>query len=223
MIAPAGWLAVECAALRGVVAQLGERRVRNAKVGSSILLHSTRLLKRNGPLARPVCFFAEAIYLPAPVPDEDALPVPLLVLEPVPVPTPPPSEPLVPVPVLVPAPLVPTPTPLEVPPAPLTFPCSRRHWSLSRPVSVAQRGFDPLAPVAADPLVLPPMPVLLLPTPLPVLVPALPVVPPALLPVVPLPMLPLGLDDVCAMAPMAKRAAAVALTNSFKLMKCSCN
>ncbi len=27
---------------RGVVAQLGERRVRNAKVGSSILLHSTR-------------------------------------------------------------------------------------------------------------------------------------------------------------------------------------
>ncbi len=27
--------------LLGVVAQLGERRVRNAKVGSSILLHST--------------------------------------------------------------------------------------------------------------------------------------------------------------------------------------
>jgi hypothetical protein len=153
--------------------------------------------------------FADPIYLPAPVPDEDAPPVPLLVLEPVPV--------------LVPAPLVPTPTPLEVPPAPLTFPCSRRHWSLSRPVSVAQRGFDPLAPVAADPLVLPPMPVLLLPTPLPVLVPALPVVPPTLLPVVPLPMLPLGLDDVCAIAPMAKRAAAVALTNSFKLMKYSCD
>src|SRR5204863_8929675 len=39
-------LTVECAPLRrtrfGVVAQLGERRVRNAKVGSSILLHSTR-------------------------------------------------------------------------------------------------------------------------------------------------------------------------------------
>jgi hypothetical protein len=55
--------------------------------------------------------------------------------------------------------------------------------------------------------------------PVPPLVPPL-VLPPTLLP---LPMLPLGLDDVCAMAPMAKRAAAVALTNSFKLMKCSCN
>ncbi len=30
--------------LHGVVAQLGERRVRNAKVGSSILLHSTKIL-----------------------------------------------------------------------------------------------------------------------------------------------------------------------------------
>ncbi len=28
----------------GVVAQLGERRVRNAEVGSSILLHSTKIL-----------------------------------------------------------------------------------------------------------------------------------------------------------------------------------
>jgi hypothetical protein len=93
-------------------------------------------------------------------------------------------------------------------------------------VSVAQRELD--APLVAEPLVplpiglpvvlpvLPPMPVLLLPTPLPVLV-------PALLPVVPLPMLPLGLDEVCANAPRAKRDAAVALTKSFKLMKCSCN
>jgi hypothetical protein len=59
----------------------------------------------------------------------------------------------------------------------------------------------------------------------------LPVLPPTLLPVLlpapptllPLPMLPLGFDDVCAIAPIAKRAAAVAPTNSFKLMKCSCN
>src|SRR5213594_3874380 len=35
---------------RGVVAQLGERRVRNAKVGSSILLNSTK----TSPL--PLCF-----------------------------------------------------------------------------------------------------------------------------------------------------------------------
>ena len=34
--------------LLGVVAQLGERRVRNAKVGSSILLHST-IFKANSP------------------------------------------------------------------------------------------------------------------------------------------------------------------------------
>jgi hypothetical protein len=59
-----------------------------------------------------------------------------------------------------------------------------------------------------------------------VLLPAVPLpmlplgVPPTLLP---LPMLPLGLDEVCASAPTANRAAAVALTNSFKLMKCSCN
>src|SRR5581483_3303925 len=33
---------------RGVVAQLGERRVRNAKVGSSILLNSTRVFPRLG-------------------------------------------------------------------------------------------------------------------------------------------------------------------------------
>src|SRR5207245_3229080 len=37
----ASTLAVKSAASHGVVAQLGERRVRNAKVGSSILLHST--------------------------------------------------------------------------------------------------------------------------------------------------------------------------------------
>src|SRR5258708_9123060 len=43
MIARRPALAVESAALRGVVAQLGERRVRNAKVGRSILLHSTKL------------------------------------------------------------------------------------------------------------------------------------------------------------------------------------
>lgn len=36
---------LESRALRGAVAQLGERRVRNAKVGSSILLVSTRLNK----------------------------------------------------------------------------------------------------------------------------------------------------------------------------------
>jgi hypothetical protein len=35
-------IAVKSAPLHGVVAQLGERRVRNAKVGSSILLHSSR-------------------------------------------------------------------------------------------------------------------------------------------------------------------------------------
>src|SRR5258708_13818690 len=35
--------AVKSAAFVGVVAQLGERRVRNAKVGSSILLHSTNM------------------------------------------------------------------------------------------------------------------------------------------------------------------------------------
>src|SRR5207249_11238328 len=38
----ASTLAVKSAACHGVVAQLGERRVRNAKVGSSILLHSTK-------------------------------------------------------------------------------------------------------------------------------------------------------------------------------------
>jgi len=124
------------------------------------------------------------IYLPPPVPDDDAPPVPPLVLLPVPVPSPPPpSEPLVPTPLDV----LP-----DVPPAPLTFPSSRRQRSFSRPVSVAQRELDAPAPVVAEPLVL-------------------------------LPMLPLGLDDVCAIAPTAKRAAAVALTNSFKLMKCSCN
>src|SRR3954464_11286127 len=37
-----GRLAVKSAPSHGVVAQLGERRVRNAKVGSSILLHSTK-------------------------------------------------------------------------------------------------------------------------------------------------------------------------------------
>jgi len=39
---------------RGAVAQLGERRVRNAKVGSSILLRSTTNLK--GPRKRPFFF-----------------------------------------------------------------------------------------------------------------------------------------------------------------------
>src|SRR5438105_8283015 len=46
---------VESAPLRGVVAQLGERRVRNAKVGSSILLHSTKscsLARRRAAEAR---------------------------------------------------------------------------------------------------------------------------------------------------------------------------
>ena len=39
--------------LRGAVAQLGERRVRNAKVGSSILLGSTSLLfGRFAPVAQ---------------------------------------------------------------------------------------------------------------------------------------------------------------------------
>src|SRR5207237_5024638 len=57
MIARAGWLAVECAALRGVVAQLGERRVRNAKVGSSILLHSTRLRCNETGRFRSPCTF----------------------------------------------------------------------------------------------------------------------------------------------------------------------
>src|SRR4051812_35573038 len=50
MIARAFRLAVESAPLRasqiGVVAQLGERRVRNAKVGSSILLHSTNFISK---------------------------------------------------------------------------------------------------------------------------------------------------------------------------------
>jgi len=180
-------------------------------------------------------------YLPPPVPDGDAPPVPPIVLEPVPVPRPPPSEPPVPLPLLVPEPLVPTPLelPLEVPPAPLKLPDSRRQRSLSRPVSVAQRELDAPAPVVAEPAVplpvLPPMPGLLEPTPLPVLPPtllfgllptlfgALPTLPVPLPTLLPLPRLPLGLDDVCAQAPIAKRAAAVALANSFKLMKCSCN
>ncbi len=71
--------------------------------------------------------------------------------------------------------------------------------------------------------VLPPMPGLLEPTPLPVLPPTLlfgllPTLPVPLPTLLPLPRLPLGLDDVCAQAPIAKRAAAVALANSFKLM-----
>ena len=37
-------------ALRGAVAQLGERRVRNAKVGSSILLRSTIIPSQNSVL-----------------------------------------------------------------------------------------------------------------------------------------------------------------------------
>src|SRR5260221_14741398 len=40
---------------RGDVAQLGERRVRNAKVGSSILLVSTRILKSAGALPALLC------------------------------------------------------------------------------------------------------------------------------------------------------------------------
>src|SRR5438094_5358536 len=195
-------------------------------------------LKRNGPLSRPVRVMEAPIYLPAPVPDDDAPPVPPVVLEPVPVPRPPPpSEPLE----LVPAPAAPDvlpPMPLDVlpdvPPAPLTLPSSRRHRSFSRPVRVAQRELDAPAPVLAEPLgllpmllpLLPPMGLPVLPPMgLPVLPPTLlPVLPPTLLPVLlPLPMLPLGLDDVCAIAPKAKRAAAVALTNSFNLMNCSCN
>ena len=37
-------------AIEGAVAQLGERRVRNAKVGSSILLRSTRKAKEYSKL-----------------------------------------------------------------------------------------------------------------------------------------------------------------------------
>src|SRR5690242_9128115 len=91
-------------------------------------------LQKNGPLRAARCAFC---YLPPPVPEDDAPPVPPLVLEPVPVPRPPPSEPpaLLPVPVLpvLPAPLAPTPleVPLDVPPAPLILPCSRRQRSLS--------------------------------------------------------------------------------------------
>lgn len=84
---------------------------------------------------------------------------------------------------------------------------------------MAQRELDAPAPVVlAEPLGLLPMLLPLLPPMGPL------VLPPTLLPVLlPLPMLPLGLDDVCAIAPKAKRAAAVALTNSFNLMNCSCN
>ena len=43
---------LECAASRGAVAQLGERRVRNAKVGSSILLRSTTVPLESGAYGR---------------------------------------------------------------------------------------------------------------------------------------------------------------------------
>src|SRR5882762_6174891 len=69
---------------------------------------------RTGRLRGAFGFEDALIYLPPPVPDDDAPPVPPLVLLPVPVPSPPPpSEPLVPTPLDV----LP-----DVPPAPLTFP-----------------------------------------------------------------------------------------------------
>src|SRR5207237_752997 len=135
----------------------------------------------------------------------------------------------------------------EFDPPPLHQIALKRNGPLSRPVRVmeapiylpapgrvAQRELVASAPVLAEPLgllpmLLPLLPPMGLPVVPPTLLPALPptllpVLPPTLLPVLlPLPMLPLGLDDVCAIAPKAKRAAAVALTNSFNLMNCSCN
>src|SRR5438132_1108981 len=99
----------------------------------------------------------------------------------------------------------------EFDPPPLHQIALKRNGPLSRPVRLMDAPIYLPAPVPDDDA--PPV--------LPVL---LPVLPPTLLPVLlPLPMLPLGLDDVCAIAPKAKRAAAVALTNSFNLMNCSCN
>jgi hypothetical protein len=114
----------------------------------------------------------------------------------------------VPVPVLLPPVLLPPvlepdpmlPVPLEVPPAALEL-SSFRQRSLSGPVSNWQRALPVLAPVEAEPLVLLSVVVL----------------PPTLLPVLLLPALPLG-AGVWAAADIAKSAAAVAETNSFKVM-----
>jgi hypothetical protein len=108
-------------------------------------------------------------------------------------------------PVLVPPvlePMLPVPVPLDVPPAAPEL-LSFRQRSLSSPLSCAQRALPELAaPVAAEPLVLLSVEVL----------------PPMLLPVLLLlPTLPLG-AGVWAAADIAKSAAAVAETNSFRVM-----
>ncbi|HEX9434897.1 MAG TPA: hypothetical protein VF936_19140 [Burkholderiales bacterium] len=104
-------------------------------------------------------------------------------------------------PVLEPDPMLPVPVPLEVPPAAPEL-SSFRQRSLSGPVSNWQRALPVLAPVEAEPLVLLSVVVL----------------PPTLLPVLLLlPVLPLG-AGVWAAADIAKSAAAVAETNSFKVM-----
>jgi hypothetical protein len=115
-------------------------------------------------------------------------------------------------------PMLPLEVPLEVPPAPLVLrPSSRRQRSFSSPVSTSQRVLRAVEPADEGPVVLLPLPIVLPlvlpPTLLPVLL------PPTLLPL--LPVLPL-LPEVCAAAEIAKSAAAVAVTNSFKVMWCSC-
>ena len=54
---------VECP-LSGDVAQLGERRVRNAKVGSSILLVSTKEFKHLAVVKVVACSIVQAILQP---------------------------------------------------------------------------------------------------------------------------------------------------------------
>ena len=102
MIAGSFRVAVESAPLArleiGVVAQLGERRVRNAKVGSSILLHSTKCKpqhrnekgRRSGPYpAQSRDYLTVPVDEPVPTPPGD-----VVVLEPEPSePEPEPSDP----------------------------------------------------------------------------------------------------------------------------------
>ena len=103
--------------------------------------------------------------------------------------------------------MVPAPVLLEVPPAPLVLrPRSRRHRSLSRPVRRSQFCVPVLD--APDPAVLDPLPIVLEP----------PTVLPELPPGVPATLLP---PDVCAVADIAKSAAAVAVTRILRVMSCS--
>lgn len=113
---------------------------------------------------------------------------------------------------------------LDVPPAPLVLrPCSRMHRSFSRPISKSQREGPFVDPADEDPIVLDPLPIVLLPPdtppmllPLPIVLPPmlLPGAPPTLVPVVPL-VVPL---EVCAVADIAKSAAAVAASKDLRIM-----